>query len=369
MVTASQLDKVATAAGREAGGVPVELLGDYLPIVVDAAATGRRLSADELTACQQRGADAARARVPLRELVDLYLSATWRLWRLLPHADSRRRDVGEAVLRAADDAVASATDGYQQARRELVRHEIASRRELIDDLLSGRADVASLMERAEQHGLRLAAAHTVSVIRSPSTFTDSSPLIGRTERALGGEDGGVLVASKEGQLVCIAPADEPITDQLTKVLRDAPATIGVGRAYAGPAGVYRSYEEARNALDIAGRLGLPGPVVRAADLLVYQVLGRDRAAMVDLVRAVLEPLTGARGGAEALLHTLEVYFGTGAVTAQAARELHLSVRAVTYRLARVRALTGHDPDDPMQRFTLHAAVLGARLLGWPAESI
>src|SRR5215470_6982320 len=103
MVSASQLDKVATAAGREAGGVPVELLGDYLPIVVDAAATGRRLTTAELTACRQRGAAAARTRVPLRELVDLYLSATWRLWRLLPHAaDSRRRDVGEAVLRAAD---------------------------------------------------------------------------------------------------------------------------------------------------------------------------------------------------------------------------------------------------------------------------
>lgn len=46
--------------------------------------------------------------------------------------------------------------------------------------------------------------------------------------------------------------------------------------------------------------------------------------------------------------------------------MHLSVRAVSYRLDRVRQLTGHHPDDPGQRFTLHAAVLGARLLGWPA---
>ena len=49
----------------------------------------------------------------------------------------------------------------------------------------------------------------------------------------------------------------------------------------------------------------------------------------------------------------------------AARRLHLSVRAVTYRLARVRTMTGYDPADPMQRFTLYAAVLGARLIGWP----
>jgi DNA-binding PucR family transcriptional regulator len=39
---------------------------------------------------------------------------------------------------------------------------------------------------------------------------------------------------------------------------------------------------------------------------------------------------------------------------------------VTYRLERIRRLTGFSPDDPTQRFTLETAVLGARLLGWPA---
>jgi DNA-binding PucR family transcriptional regulator len=49
-----------------------------------------------------------------------------------------------------------------------------------------------------------------------------------------------------------------------------------------------------------------------------------------------------------------------------ARHMHLSVRAVTYRLDRIRDLTGYHPGEPTQRFTLQAAVLGARLLGWPA---
>ncbi len=44
---------------------------------------------------------------------------------------------------------------------------------------------------------------------------------------------------------------------------------------------------------------------------------------------------------------------------------HLSVRAVSYRLERIQALTGYHPGEPTQRFTLQAAVLGARLLGWP----
>jgi hypothetical protein len=36
-----------------------------------------------------------------------------------------------------------------------------------------------------------------------------------------------------------------------------------------------------------------------------------------------------------------------------------------YRLSRVSQLTGHHVSQSDQRFTLHAAVLGARLLDWP----
>jgi hypothetical protein len=46
----------------------------------------------------------------------------------------------------------------------------------------------------------------------------------------------------------------------------------------------------------------------------------------------------------------------------------MSVRTVTYRLAKVKTLTGHDPADPAQQLALHIAVLGARLLDWPAQN-
>jgi DNA-binding PucR family transcriptional regulator len=102
---------------------------------------------------------------------------------------------------------------------------------------------------------------------------------------------------------------------------------------------------------------------------VYRVLGRDQAAIIDLVRTVLVPLTQARGGARPLVDTLHVYFGCADVATEAARRMHLSVRAVTYRLAKVRQLTGYDPTDADHRFVLHAAVLGARLLDWPAQPL
>jgi DNA-binding PucR family transcriptional regulator len=45
------------------------------------------------------------------------------------------------------------------------------------------------------------------------------------------------------------------------------------------------------------------------------------------------------------------------------------VRAVTYRLARVRALTGKDPAHPAEALALQVAVIGARLLDWPATPL
>ena len=78
----------------------------------------------------------------------------------------------------------------------------------------------------------------------------------------------------------------------------------------------------------------------------------------------LGPLRTARGGARPLLDTLSAWFASGGNAAATARALHLSVRAVTYRLDRAAALTGLDPSRPDDRFALHVAVLGARLLDW-----
>ena len=92
---------------------------------------------------------------------------------------------------------------------------------------------------------------------------------------------------------------------------------------------------------------------------------RDRTGRPDLPTL---PLREARGAAGPLVDTLAAYFDSGCVATAASGRLYLSVRAVTYRLDRVKSLTGFNPLDPAHRFTLQVAVLGARLLGWPAES-
>ena len=386
------LAAITRAASREAGGVPAGLLGGYLPAVLDAASSGRRLSAAELAEYARSGEEAAEGGVALRGLVDLYLSATWRLWRELPGDTgslAALRAAGLAVLRAADDAVAAAAGGFERGYLSVARREEAERREFFEDLLSGRGGVADLLDRGERLGLRLAGLHQVMLAGSDGRGDAGSPAGTHIDAVVAeaAAPASSLVLSRRGRLVVIVgSADGEEAGMVARALARAlgsgaggaaeaggpgppPWRIAVGRSYPGPSGVVRSYDEAEDAFDVAQRLGLADPVVSAADLLIYQVLLRDRAAITDLVRTLLTPLARARGGAGPLLATLAAYYARGGVAAAAARDLHLSVRTVTYRLARVRELTGRDPARPGDALALQVAVIGARVLDWPATGL
>jgi hypothetical protein len=376
------LADVARTAAR-AVGAPAELLGDYLGLLADAAVTGRRPHVTELDAVAAQGRRAAEAGVSAGSVVQLYLSAARLLWTRLPMVarspDSELvRTATDAVLFVVDAAVARLAEGYTEARRQQVRWEENQRREFIEDLLRGDADVARLVERAEPFGLDMAHPHQVALAAPTRPLDGADPVVSDLERAVVNRVGDreVLVATKDGWIVVVAPADPPdptrglgafLHAELSRAPRGGPWRVAVGRAHPGAYGIPRSYEEARDGLDMAVRLRLASPVVHADQLLIYRVLLRDQPAITDLVHSVLGPLAGARGGAEPLLTTLDAYFATGGVTTETARRLHLSPRAVTYRLDRIHHLTGHDPTDPAQRFTIQAAALGARLMDWPGD--
>ncbi|SHH46587.1 transcriptional regulator, CdaR family [Jatrophihabitans endophyticus] len=383
------LAEVAAAGARDAGGLPVGLLGDFLETVSAAVVAGEQVSPTALRVYRGLGDRAARDGVALRALLDLYLSAAWRLWPHLPPVrDAARRPAGvvaagEVMLHAADDVVAALAEGYQLARRALVRSQESARREFIDDLLTGTADVVSLLHRADGFGLDLAGPHAVATVAAERAFDDGIPLLTSLDRAIQGikGDAHALLASKEGRLVVVfAAPDRAAIDHVVGRIgntldaqRDGRMSmgrwrIGLGRPGPGADAVVASYRESLDALELAERLGLPGRTIDARDLLVYQLLLRDRAALADLVESTLAGLRDARGGPGPLLDTLIAYFAAGGNTAACARELHLSVRAVTYRLQRVHGLTGLDVDRPADRFALHVAAFGARLLDWSTAS-
>ncbi|MBW5480363.1 PucR family transcriptional regulator [Streptomyces bambusae] len=348
-------------------GTAEEYLAGYAQMLLDACATGRRLTRAELDVRRAEGERAAEANLSLRDLVRAHLAEARNVQETLAPAPAL------SLLGVVEQAVDAFAEGFDRASQLAVRQEEAARREFIDDLLYGGSDLGRLAERAERFGMRLSRAHAVAVATGPEPYGDGYPVARGIETAVHTRFGNrhTLLTTKDGRLICVAPGDQP--EVLAFFAKQAYAAtdggrVAVGRAHPGPGGVVHSYEEALNALDLADRMNLEGPVLHAADLLVYPVLARDRQAMADLVETTLGPLRQARGGAQPLVDTLVAYFDSGCVAVEAARRLSLSVRALTYRLERIRALTQTDPGDPRHRYTLQTAVIGARLLGWPDAS-
>ncbi len=313
--------------------------------------------------------------------VDLYLASAARAWSAMPPPTRKEASqVAQTMLTGLRAAVPVLVQGYQNAGQHLIRHEETVRREFIDDLLRGDADVAGIVQRAEPFGIDLAAWHQI-VLAGPRDDARIDERDGTIlEREVVGRygDRDVLVTTKGGYLVALVPASPAIVDvdeparllhqTLSRSTRRKQWRVAVGRPYAGIHGVARSYEQAREAMTFAQRLHPYDDMVQTRDLLIYRVLGRDRSALAELVQSVLTPLTQARGGAGPLVDTLEAYFESGEVATATARLLHVSVRTVTYRLAKITKLTGYDPTVPAQRLTLQASVVGARLLPWQPEA-
>src|SRR4051794_2914850 len=294
-----------TSVGNSAAAAvqaPAELLGDYLPLLADAAFHGRRPDAFELDAVRELGRRAAAQGVGARAAVDLYLSAAWRLWRQLPVVErasdpDKVRRAAEAVLRVLDDAISVLVEGHQSERREMIRREEALRAEFVDDLLRGDADVSGMVQRAEPFGIDLGKPHSVALVapRDREAALDRAAAV--LERAVVDRFGDreVLVATKDGRVVVVVPgssapgrARTPSGDLGTVLHRELGRLrvagrwrLAVGRAHPGAFGVARSYEEALEAIAYADRLGLDDDVVDVRDLLVHRVLGRDQAAIVD----------------------------------------------------------------------------------------
>lgn len=346
--------------------IPRAYTEGFRETLAEVARSGRRLSREELNARRALGEQAAEAGYGLRSLVNGLLSAARANWPAPPGVSAPE------VLAAVEQAVDASAEGYERAQRLAVRHEEAARREFIDDLLHGRGDQGRLAERAERFGLRLAHAHVVAVARGDEPYDDGHPVARAVEAAVFSRYGDrrTLLTTKDDLLICVAPdGQEEIARYFAKqayaMAEDCRAAVG--RAHPGPGGVVLSFEEAVGALHIADRMHLDSPVLSAADLLVFPVLMRDRQAMFDLMDTALGPLKAARGGPGPMLETLAVYFEAGCVAAEAARRLNLSVRALTYRLERIRGLTGADLNDAMDRYSLHTAVIGARIFGWPDQ--
>ena len=281
----------------------------------------------------------------LRGLVDLYLSATWRLWRELPGLTDLRA-AGLGVLRAADDAVAAAAEGFERAHLSIARREEAERLEFVDDLLSGR-DAADLLVRGERLGLRLAGPHLVVLAEYAAGVRATRPLGQEIDRlvAEAAAPSPSLTISRGGRLVAVIGVSDGaeasrVAVALARVLaRGRPDVLPDDRGRGG----------SRSGAPIRGQAACAGPTTRPVTRWTWRRASACRTPWwtprtCSSTRSSCEtgrpsPTSSARssprcsGRAAAPGHCWPRCRSTTSVAGggQAARRLHLSVRAVTYR--------------------------------------
>ncbi|MBC9726341.1 CdaR family transcriptional regulator [Streptomyces sp. TRM68367] len=359
-------------AGRTTGGLPHE------QVLARAHARGHEFDDDDRARLRAIASRAADDGIPLRELIETHLHVHCHA---CPPPTAQETDptataaTSAEVLRLMRDVALTLTEGYEAAHRAAIRREEEIRRVFIDGLLCGPGDLGRMAEQAHRVGFQLTGPHRVAVARARTPYTAAASATRYVEEAMAAyRDGpGCLVTAKDALLICVtAGNDGAVCEHFAKQVHRSAARhprIVISRPRPGANGVVHSYHEARETLDLADRLGVTDPVIHASDLLVFQVLGRDRAAITDLVATVLGGLEQARGGPAPLLNTLIAYFDSGCAHTVTARRLGLSVRAVSYRIARIRTLTGYDPALPDQRYALQTASLGARLLNWPTQPL
>ncbi|WP_460695640.1 helix-turn-helix domain-containing protein [Nocardia thraciensis] len=270
-------------------------------------------------------------------------------------------------LRTLSSAIAR---GYASEVRAMTGVQRVASHTLASALLAGCAD--SMLVR--RNGVELAAAYLVVAVALGPHPDERDPLLDagvvarrklrRVQAELGRGDGARVLSmlSVDGGTLLIpvhaetegepAAADGPLDDLIDRLGRAAAAPVTAAVVTAAPERIPRGAERAHELLDLALRLRRGPGVHRFRELACEYQLVQPGPANRHL-RGLLEPL---REEPE-LLETVEAFFAAQCKRESAARRLGISVGAVRRRLDRIAALTGLQPDAPVDQWYLRASFI------------
>jgi PucR family transcriptional regulator, purine catabolism regulatory protein len=286
---------------------------------------------------------------------------------------SRHSSVGEILSR-----LAAVTELELLRSSETLRPTDRARRELLTDLLSGRASSAShVLQRAEVLGLRLSPDEPLIALAVSASAFGRAEL----ERALQRHGVAALWAAFDDDILVIATArsGEPaaeagirLADTLAGMAHAGSdeTVVALGPVAWGVAEAGRAVREARSTLAIARSTGVHHRVVTASMLIVDRLLSRvaEDAEVVRTIDEALGPLRELRAGRAGTLEaTLSAYLDCGGAKTETAHRLGIRRQSLYSRLEQLDRLVG-PLDDPERRLALHIVVRADRLLrGWPVQ--
>ncbi|MFR9676880.1 PucR family transcriptional regulator [Streptomyces sp. TR06-5] len=249
------------------------------------------------------------------------------------------------------------TESYLEACRQRGRRS-AARELLLEALLAGRRPAGTSpppagylillyrpvpADRPRLDGRQTAAEQVL--LKSEGALWRGGPSVG----------GMTLLVPVEDRPAIARKTAADLTEALAEVWGHR---LRVAEAYAPTVGdIPAAHHEARRTLVlVCAAPDAESRPYRAEEFLVELALARQPDIRKQLTR-LLEPL---RSGTD-LRHTLEVLFDCGLDRGRTAEALHLHRRSLTYRLQRIRQLSGFDPTTAHGIQVLRAALSAARL--------
>lgn len=157
-----------------------------------------------------------------------------------------------------------------------------------------------------------------------------------------------------------------IHELLLQVNTDVDLYLGLGRTYNNPADIRKSYQEARQALELCKKICLPKRVAAYSDLGIYRLLFniKDIREIQEFYRYHLEPILiyDAQNNTE-LLATLRQYLHCNSNLAKAAQALFVHRNTLLYRLNQIKDLLNVDLDDALTKLNLFNSIIAKEYLG------
>jgi sugar diacid utilization regulator len=346
----------------------LELIDDFVQILNGAEPPAEPLSGPRVERLREIAARRVKQRLPLESV--LRRARIWGevMWEAVVASTRTREprelqaalDISSKLMRLVDVSSRVVTNAYldEVTDRGLLR------RDLLDALVSGKGEEEGVARLARSLHLKLAESYIVVVVRGDDMHGELGRdallphrvaldrIIETTRRQVQPAQGVLLTGMHRGDLVVLYPVAGPddvqlVRDDCVELAKALPVevSLGVGSYHTGLSGVAPAYGEARDAVEVADRLGIRGRAVGLDDVLVDQMLGASGHAqrlLLNAMQALVE--YDLRHGSD-LVATLQTYVDTRFNLTKSGGLLFVHPNTVVYRLRRIHELTGRDPHD------------------------
>ena len=262
-------------------------------------------------------------------------------------------DAGEylhvaAIAALTEVAVAEARDETEQSLRGSFVEELLKR----DDLAA-----ADVVRRGRRLGTDLSGG-AVALCAEPLEGTP-----GRIVASIASERPDALAQAVEGRVYALVPGSVEEARRLATRLGRR-ATVGISSRYTDPASLRRALEEAELVLKVSATGAVPeGGVGESTYRLLFHVLASRPEEIESFYDDTVAALVAYDDQYSTdLVGTLESYLENNCNMNQTATSIHAHRHTVSYRLDRIRELSGLDPAKSEDRERLGLGLKAYRII-------